>query len=464
MTKDMTSGSPARHILIFSVPLLIGNIFQQLYSMADTIIVGQTLGVSALAAVGATGGMSFLILGFVNGITGGFSVVTAQCFGAGNEAGVRCSVAVSTWLCALLTIALTALSTLTAKPLLLLMNTSSDIIDDAFRYIFIIFAGTGASVFYNMISSILRALGDSKTPLYFLIVASILNIVLDFLFILNFQMGVAGAAVATVVAQLIAGLLCLMYMVKRFPILRLKKPDWKFDTSLAFHHLRIGLPMALQFSITATGCMVLQAAINGFGSIAVAAYTAASKVQQLATQPMATFGITMATYTAQNLGANKLWRIRRGVNKCVLISIAFALGGALLVLLFGDAFVRFFISNSDPAVLPQVIEKARIYMLLCAVFYIPLGLLFIYRNALQGMGSALMPTLAGGIEFVLRTIVAFTLPALLGYAGACLADPIAWIGASIPLLVAYTRQIRRMTAGKNDEETQNEAVPVKQCG
>lgn len=440
MTRDMTTGSPIRLILTFSIPLLIGNVFQQFYSMADTIIVGRTIGTDALAAVGATGGMSFLILGFITGVTGGFAVITAQRFGANDPDGVRHSVAVSTWLCLIITAVLTVLSMFAAMPMLQLMHTPDNIIQDAYAYIIIIYAGTGASIFYNMISSILRALGDSKTPLYFLIIACVLNIILDFVCILNFKMGVAGAGVATVIAQLVAALLCVIYTAKKFPILRMKKSDWKLDGFSALLHLRVGLPMALQFAITATGVMVLQSALNGFGSATIAAYTAGSKVQQLAMQPMNTFGITMATYAAQNLGAGRIDRIREGVRKCTLVSFLFCLGGGLLMIFCGDLFVRLFITNPSE----EVLQNARIYLLISAVFFIVLSLLFIYRNTLQGMGLAFMPTMAGVIEFIMRTGAAFGLAAPLGYVGVCLADPIAWLGATIPLIVTYCIVIRRM--------------------
>lgn len=271
--------------------------------MADTIVVGRSIGVDALAAVGSTGAISFLVLGFVIGLTGGFSVVVAQKFGAGDEQEVRRAVAMSVYLSVLLTIVLTAVSVLCTRPLLNFMQTPANIYDDAYAYIVVIFAGTGATIFYNLLSGVLRALGDSRTPLYFLILSSVINVALDLVFILVFGMGVAGAAYATVAAQVLSGLLCLLYMAKKFPILRFHKSDWAWNGRLVVHHLRLGLPMAFQFSVTAIGVMILQGAINGFGSSVVAGYTAASKVEQLTTQPMMTFGITMATYGGQNLGA-----------------------------------------------------------------------------------------------------------------------------------------------------------------
>ena len=444
MVKDLTTGSPARLIIGFSLPLLAGNLFQQFYSMADTIVVGRSIGVDALAAVGSTGAISFLVLGFVIGLTGGFSVVVAQKFGAGDEREVRRAVAMSVYLSVLLTIVLTAVSVLCTRPLLNFMQTPANIYEDAYAYIVVIFAGTGATIFYNLLSGVLRALGDSRTPLYFLILSSVINVALDLVFILVFGMGVAGAAYATVAAQVLSGLLCLLYMAKKFPILRFHKSDWVWNGRLVVHHLRLGLPMAFQFSVTAIGVMILQGAINGFGSSVVAGYTAASKVEQLTTQPMMTFGITMATYGGQNLGAGRLDRIRQGTRRCVEISTVVNLACAALVAFLGKYLVRLFLSSDNAEELAAATDAAIQYMNTIAVFFVVLGLLFIFRNVLQGVGSTLVPLLAGFIELILRTAVVFTLPRYIGYTGVCLANPVAWIGATIPLVIADLFVMRRM--------------------
>lgn len=441
MTKDMTTGNPVKLILYFSIPLLIGNVFQQFYSMVDTIIVGRFVGVHALAALGSTGAMNFLIIGFTMGLTSGFSVIVAQFFGANNKEGLRKSVGTSIILSTVFTIIITIISMLAARPLLNLMNTPTDIINDANSYISIIFAGTCATVFYNMTASILRALGDSRTPLYFLIVSSILNIILDLVFIINFSMGVSGAAYATVISQGVSGVLCLLYAIKRYDILRLKKEDFKIDKPLIAKHLKVGLPMAFQFSITAIGVMVLQSAINGFGSVVVAAHTAASKVEQLVMQPAITFGVTMATYSAQNLGAGRIDRIKEGVKKCSIISLIISIISGIIVVIFGGSFTRLFISDASP----EVIAYSQQYLNTVAIFFTILGLLFIYRNALQGIGDAFVPMMAGVAELVVRVVVAFTLPALIGYSGICLASPIAWIAATIPLALAYFKRINNMS-------------------
>lgn len=305
MVQDLTRGKPVKLILLFTIPLLIGNVFQQFYSMADTIIVGRTIGVDALAGVGATGSLSFLIIGFAQGLTAGLSVITAQRFGADDYDGVRKSVTVSLLISAVLTVVLTAIAVLTARPLLTLLQTPANIIDDAYDYIIIIFWGIFASMLFNLLSNVVRALGDSRTPLLFLIVACVLNIVLDFVFILAFKMGVAGAAWATVIAQVVSCALCILYIAKRIPLLRLCKKDWKVDASYIRTHCRVGLPMAFQTSIIAIGAMILQVPLNKLGSTAVGAFTAAQKIDNLAVQILMSFGITMATYAAQNYGAGQ---------------------------------------------------------------------------------------------------------------------------------------------------------------
>lgn len=440
MTKDMTTGSPVKLILFFSIPLLIGNIFQQFYSMVDTIIVGKFLGVKALAAVGSTSSMSFLILGFILGLCSGFSVLISQRFGANDNEGLKEAIASSIILSIAMAIIITIISIFTAKPLLRLMNTPKDIINNSYSYIVIIYAGTFAAFFYNMISSILRSIGDSKTPLYFLIVSSILNIVLDLVFIINFKIGVAGAAYATVISQGVAGLLCLVYTAKKYPILKLEKKHFITGTKHFVTHLKIGLPMALQFSITAIGVIILQSAINSFGSNVVAAHTAASKVEQLVMQPSITFGVTMATYCAQNLGAGNIERIKEGVKKCTMINIIIGLISGFILILFGEFFIKMFISNSDNS----VIDTAKLYLTTVSIFFIPLSLIFIYRNALQGMGYTFIPMMAGFYELLARTVVAFTLPTFIGYLGICIASPVAWLSAAIPLAFDYRRKINTL--------------------
>lgn len=440
MTKDLTKGSPAKLIFFFTMPLLFGNIFQQFYSMADTIIVGRTLGVNSLAAVGATGSIVFLVLGFAQGLTSGFSVITAQRFGAGDEVGVRRSVLTSGILSLIITIILTIISVSTAREVLMAMRTPPEILEDSYRYLVVIYFGIFASVLFNLLSNIIRALGDSKTPLYFLIIACILNIGMDFLFILVFKMGVAGAAWATILAQLVSGLLCVVYILKKLPILRFTKADFKLENAFISHHMKIGLPMAFQMSIIAIGAMILQVALNDLGSTAIAAFTAAQKIDVVATQPLASFGITMATFAAQNYGANQVKRIQVGVRQCTLMSLGFSIAGGLLVILTGNFFVQLFVGQGQP----EVLKLAETYLIINGATYFMLGLLFLYRNTLQGLGHSFVPTVAGIMELIMRTIAALYLAKVIGFAGVSMANPIAWFGALIPLAGAYFYHMKKM--------------------
>lgn len=436
MTNDMTTGNPVKLILLFSIPLLIGNIFQQFYSMVDTIIVGRFVGVEALAAVGTTSSMVFLVNGFVMGLTSGFAVLISQKYGAKDEVGVKEAVASSIILSIIATILVTFISVLSAKPLLTLMNTPSNIMKDASTYIIILYAGNIAIIFYNMMAAILRALGDSKTPLYFLIVSSVLNIILDLVLIINFKMGVAGAAYATVISQGVSAILCVIYTYKRYKILRLKKDDFKVKRKYYRKHLKVGIPMALQFSITSIGIMTVQSAINIFGSTVIASYAASSKVLQLVMQPATTLGVTMATYCGQNIGAKRYDRIKEGVKKCVQISIITSVISAIILIFLGKYFVMMFVSNPDA----EILSYAQQVLNISAIFFIPLGLIFVYRNALQGIGDSFIPMMAGVYELVARAIVAFTLPKVLEFMGICLADPVAWFAAVIPLAYTYYKR------------------------
>ncbi|MBQ1786615.1 MAG: MATE family efflux transporter, partial [Turicibacter sp.] len=377
---------------------------------------------------------------FVNGLTHGFSVIVSQRYGANDQEGIKKATATAIYLSAIATVLLTVICTLGAKPILQLMNTPVDIIEDATLYVTIFFGGLVTIIVYNLLASLLRAFGDSKTPLYFLILASITNIILDLVLIINFKMGVAGAALATVASQGLSGFLCYVYILKKFDILKLKKEHFKYDKFLVKELMYISLPMALQYSITAVGVMILQVAVNSFGSTTVAAYTAASKVEQLVIQPGIALGMTMATYSAQNLGAYQIERIRLGVRKCTLITlIVNALSGVLVVLL-GSYIVQLFIPAENIEALPL----SQQYLNTVAIFFPILGLLFLYRFTLQGVGNTVVPMFAGVMELIMRTLVAFTLPGLLGYQGVCFASPFAWIGATVWLLWSYFRTMPRL--------------------
>lgn len=446
MTNDMTQGSPLKIFIFFSIPLLIGNIFQQLYSMVDTIIVGRFVGVDALAAVGSTGSMFFLVNGMILGLTSGFGVLVSQKFGAKDEEGVKKAVASNITLTLISTFLMTVIALIVKNPLLRMMNTPENIFDNANTYITIIFAGLITQALYNMSAGILRALGDSKTPLYFLIISSILNVILDLVFIINFKMGVSGAAYATNIAQGFSAVLCLTYSYKRFQVLRLKKEDFKVDSHYYTKHLKIGVPMGLQFSVTAVGIIIVQSAINVFGSIVIASYTASSKVLQLVMQPSISFGVTIATYAGQNLGAGRFDRIKNGMKIMNKVSIVTSLIAGAILIFLGKYFVTLFIENPTP----EIFSYAQQVFNYSAVFFIPLGFIFVYRNVLQGMGESFVPMMAGVYELVARSIVAFTLPKFIGFTGICLSDPIAWIAAAVPLMITYYRKMKKIE-NKNKE-------------
>lgn len=440
MTNDMTKGNPVKLILSFMIPLLIGNLFQQFYNMADTIIVGRTISVEALAAVGATGSLTFMIIGFAQGFTSGFAVITAQHFGAGDEKAVRNSVAVSIILSAAITVVLTAASLFAARPLLEIMQTPSDIIDDSYSYISVIFAGIFASVCFNFFSAVIRAFGDSKTPLLFLIIACVINIILDFVFILAFNMGVAGAGFATVLAQIISCILCFIYSLKKFPLLRLKKEDWYFRKISAKRHLASGLPMGFQFSITALGALILQSALNTLGTTAVASFTAASKIDQFAVQPLASIGVAVATFVAQNYGAGRLDRVKDGVKKSALISVVCALLFAGITITFSNPLLTLFVGSGQD----EVVSLAKEYLIINGSMYIVLGLLFVYRNALQGIGKGITAFFGGVWELAMRSAVAILLVPYFHFTAASVAGPTAWIAAAIWFIIMWYCNVKKL--------------------
>ena len=451
MELDMTKGSPSRLIVKFIIPIIIGNIFQQLYSMVDTIIVGQYLGVDALAAVGATGTINFLILGFVLGMTSGFTVPVAQRFGAGDYKGMRKSIANAARLSVIVTIVMTVVSVAGMRGLLKLMNTPDNIFDMAYTYIAVICVGMAFVVLYNLLSGILRAIGNSKVPLFFLIVSAVLNIVLDIVLIRVIPMGVAGAALATVISQGISGILCLLYIMKKVPLVHPQKEDWRADSDCMSLQLKIGLPMALQFSITAVGTIIVQTVLNTFGSTVIASFTAANKVESLVTQPFNAMGMTMATYGAQNMGTNDLDRIRKGVRSANIMSAVYSVivYGVAVVLM--PYLVPMFVSEN----VSEVLGYATIYMKISGAFYIPLGMIFIFRNILQGCGFSFVPMLGGVVELVSRVAAALIAAQLASFEGICIANISAWVTAGIYLLIGYIVIMRKLLKKR---QMQNAAI------
>ena len=439
LQKDMTSGNPASMIFRFTLPIFIGNVFQQFYSMADTVIVGKFIGTKALAAVGSTGTIMFLMNGFVLGMTAGFTVLTAQKFGAGDMKAMRQTVGSAALLGIIMSVILTIVGMLGMRPLLTFMQTPDDIFKDAYAYIMVICAGIGAQMLYNLLSSVLRALGNSKVPLYFLILAAMLNIVLDMVFIIVFHMGAAGAAWATIVSQRISGALCLVYIIKAVPVLHLHKEDWKPNPYLLKNQLAVGLPMALQYSITAIGTMMVQTALNLLGSTQVAAFTAASKIEQVVTQAYVAMGTTMATYCAQNMGAGKIRRIRQGFKAITIMGIIYSVVVAAVVMTVGKYMTYLFLSGE----LTEIMQSVDIYLKCAGAFFIPLTVVNVYRNGIQGMGYGLLPMMAGVAELIGRGVVAILATRQKSYVGVCMASPAAWVLAGGLLLVMYYYVIRQ---------------------
>ena len=433
MAKDMTSGKPIKLIWNFTIPLLIGNLFQQLYNMADTFIVGRTIGVHALASVGSTGSIIFLILGFANGLTAGLAIPLAQRYGAKDYLGVKRSFYVSILISAVVAILLTILSMIFCRQILEIMQTPVEIIDGAYDYLMVIFAGIFSSMAFNLLSNIFRSIGDAKTPLYFLVIACIMNIILDIVFIAGFGMGVEGAGYATVLSQIFSALACILYIWKKIPILRLNSKDFVAESSDVREHVRISFPMAFQSSIIAIGAIIIQITLNQLGATAVAAYTAAQKIDQVAILPMMSFGVTMATFVAQNYGAKKYDRIWRGVRDCIKLSLTFAISVGIILNLFSPIFIRAFVGVGHE----EVVELGAIYFITNGTMYSLLSLLFIYRYTLQGVGKTFTPTVAGIMELCMRAFAAVVLSNLYGYTGATMANPLAWLGSLIPLMIAY---------------------------
>lgn len=441
MTKDLTSGSPLKVILLFTLPLVLGNLFQQFYALADTIIVGRYCGVSALASVGATGSVNYLILGFAIGVCNGFAIPIAQLFGARDYSGMRRHVANAGWLCLGGSVVLTVLTVSLTRPMLLLMQTPADIVDGAVTYIGCIFAGIPFVFLYNMVAAIMRALGDSKTPLYFLILTSVMNIGLDLLFVVPFNMGVMGAALATDISQAVSGIVSFAYLRHKFKILSMEKGETQLDRGACLRLVVIGLPMGLQCSITAIGSVIMQWAVNVLGSTAVAAVTAAGKTSNLLTVPLESIGTAMATYAGQNLGAAWMDRVRRGVHSALLIASVYAIA-SLVVLRFADvAIMGLFLDTSKEL---EIVHMGQEYLFWNSAFFIPLGALIVWRYTIQGLGYSTLAMLAGVAEMLARTAVAVALVPLLGYFGAELSNPAAWVAACLFLYPAYVWTCRQL--------------------
>ena len=443
MTKNLTVGSPMRLIVGFALPTLMGMLFQQFYNLVDTMIVGKLLGAQALAAVGSTGSINFFVIGFCMGVCNGFAIPVAQRMGANELSKMRRFVANAAYLAASFALVLTVATGLLCRNILTLMRTPADIFDNANAYIFIIFMGIPTTFLYNLLAGVIRSLGDSKTPVYFLALSSFLNIFLDFALILWFDAGVAGAAIATVVSQGISGVACLLYMRRAYPILRMTREERQLDLHSCKVLCAMGIPMGLQYSVTAVGSIILQSAVNTLGSLYVAAVAAGAKLFQLFACPFDAMGATMATYCGQNVGACKLDRLGKGIRACSLLGLIYALIALAAMLLFAPQFSMFFL-NPNEEELTLLVKLTSQYMITLTSFFFPLALVNIVRFSIQGMGYSTFAILAGVLEMAARTVVGLCLVPVFGFSAACFASPAAWICADLFLIPASMACIARL--------------------
>ncbi len=463
MTRDLTTGSPMRLIIGFALPTLFGMLFQQLYNMVDAMIVGKLLGSAALAAVGSTGSVNFFVIGFCMGVCNGFAIPVAQRMGAGEPSKMRRYVANAAWLSVLFAVVLTVATGLLCRQILTVMLTPADIFANAYAYIFVIFMGIPATFLYNLLAGVIRSLGDSKTPVYFLALSSVLNILLDFALILGFRAGVAGAAIATVASQGVSGVACLFYMMKKYPILRMTKEERRLDLHSCGVLCAMGIPMGLQYSITAIGSIVLQSSVNALGSLYVAAVAAGGKVYQLLACPFDAMGATMATYCGQNVGACRLDRLSRGIRSCALLGLGYSVIAFCAMLRFAPQCALLFLDSRelDAALLTQLAAR---YILIQSAFFFPLSLVNIVRFSIQGMGFSPFAILAGVLEMAARTGVGMLLVPTFGYTAACFASPAAWVCADLFLIPASAlciAKLRRLYPNQPEEQPETRPVPLK---
>lgn len=440
--KDMTSGSPARLIMLFAIPLMLGNIFQQLYTMVDTIVVGQIVGVQALAALGAVEWVMWLVLGVASGMTQGFSILIAQYYGAREIKDLKKALAHSYILTAILAAAVLVVSQSGAYGLLRFLNTPENIIGMSMSYLRVVFCGIPMIAAYNIFASALRAMGNSKTPLTAMILAAIINVVLDILFVAQFHMGVAGAAAATVIAQSFSAVYCFL-VLRKINIVKLEKSHFSKDVILDKKLLKLGTPIVFQNVIIAVGGLVVQYVVNGYGFLFVAGFTATNKLYGLLEMAAISYGYAIVTYVGQNLGAKRPDRIKKGVRASAVIAAITSAVISVVMILWGKTILSLFISG-DPKQTQQVLEIAYRYLFIMACFLWILYFLYVYRSALQGLGDTVIPMMSGVAEFVMRVGVALLLPLAMGENGIFYAEITAWTGAAVLLAVNYYRRVKTL--------------------
>ena len=448
---NMTEGSPSKLIITFALPLMVGNIFQQLYTVIDTMVVGRALGVSALAALGATDWLNWLFSGLVQGFAQGFSILMAQEFGSGNYKRLRKVIFNSLILSVICSLLILVISQACAHPILTLLHTPDDIMDNSLLYLRIIFLGMPVIMAYNLSASILRSLGDSKTPLHAMIAASITNIVLDLIFVLIFHWGIAGAAIATLLAQLLSSVYC-FYFIRRIEILKTAKEELVMEKAICGKLLLLSSPIAFQNTVIFIGGMIVQSVVNSFGVLFIAGFTATNKLYGILESAATSYGYSMSTYAGQNLGAGNIKRIRKGVRSSMLIALATSFTISFIMLLLGRYILTWFLSG-DPAQIEAALEIAYHYLAIMSLFLSTLYLLYIIRSTLQGTGDTFMPFVSGIAEFVMRVGAALILPRFLGQDGIFYAEILAWIGADVILLGAYIYHVCQWSRLPNAQNT-----------
>ena len=441
--KDMTTGKPLPLILSFSLPLMVGNIFQQLYTVVDTMVVGKALGVDALAALGTTDWLYWMWLGMIQGVTQGFGILMAQEFGAKRFESLRSVVGSSVTLSALSAVLFLILGQLAAEPVLQLLNTPSQIMDGSLLYLRIMFLGIPIVMAYNLLATVLRSLGDGQTPLYAMIVAAISNILLDLLFVLVLHWGIAGAAIATLIAQGISGVYCLL-KIRKIDFLTLKKKDFSLQAAMAGRLLSLGSPMAAQNAIIAVGGMIIQGVVNGYGVAFIGGFTAANKLYGVLEIAATSYGYAMITYVGQNLGAAKVNRIKSGMKWATTVALATSAVIASVMLIFGRYIVSAFISGT-PEESAAAIEVGVTYLSIMSICLPILYILHVTRSAVQGMGNTVLPMVSGIAEFIMRTGGVLLLPAIMGENGIFAAEVSAWLGADLILIPSYFIMLKRIS-------------------
>lgn len=431
--KDMTEGNPTGLLLTFMLPMVLGNVFQQLYSMVDSMIVGKYVGADALAAVGATGSLNFLFFALCGGMANGIGIIVSQYFGAGNREGVSKTIGNAVYIIACCAALMGLLGFLSARPVLSLLHTPDNILDRSALYMKIMCGGVAAVVLYNCVAAILRAVGDSRTPLYFLIVSSLLNIVLDLIFVRGLGMGVAGAGIATIIAQLLSGVGSLCYALFTNPYFKVRKDQLRVEWDIILQCIRIGVPLAFQSSLIAVSCVILQSVVNTFGSVVVAAFTATSRIEQLVQQPYNSLGMAMSTYTGQNIGAGRLDRVRQGYRRGWLIMAVFSFVMMPLAQFGGEQIMKLFVNEAD------VIALGAQALKITSWFYLFLGSIYVSRGLLNGAGDAVFSLINGITEMLGRICFAkpFTLIPGIGVWGVWLATGMTWFVVGIVSVLRY---------------------------